>query len=200
MKSSQAISHINIKFQPMTAHCICTHNWLSEPHVFVQREANRNSGQSQAVSHPSHHTVCAALPRHPGLLAITDPHWLPDSTHCSYWLVHGQGHGALTASCGYRYNRQLCHHMMIGRDSLWNVWMKLHIYMADHPRRLHREGSDGLQWILEFEFRICVATHGPILFTIINNAKQAPHASSIYLLTSIQKLNITAEKHVVSFW
>jgi hypothetical protein len=72
--------------------------------------------------------------------------------------------------------------------------------MPDCSRRLHCEVSDGLQWILEFEFIICVAIHGPILFTIINITKQAPHASSIYLCTSIQKLKITAEKHVVSLW
>jgi hypothetical protein len=41
----------------MTACCIYTHGWLSEPRVLVHEQANRDSAMSQAVSHPGHHTI-----------------------------------------------------------------------------------------------------------------------------------------------
>jgi hypothetical protein len=34
--------------------------------------------------------------------------WPPDSTHCPYWLAHGQGPKVPRASCGYKYNEQSC--------------------------------------------------------------------------------------------
>jgi hypothetical protein len=78
MKWAQAISHWSMKLQSdifetasasiivvdvmsdTTASCICTHDWLSEPRVLVHEWADRNSGWSQVVSHPIHHTVYVA--------------------------------------------------------------------------------------------------------------------------------------------
>lgn len=50
--------------------------------------------------------------------------------------------------------------------------------------------QDCLQWTwhLEFQWKL----HGPMLFTIISTAQQAPH--------KLLKLNTTAGKYIISFW